>query len=54
MNLVEIDCTTENLTWATPWLDMLAWLKKILPKCSRSGNTSAWRGRLAPPESTEQ
>ena len=24
-----------------------------LPKWSRSGNTSAWRGRLAPPESTK-
>ena len=29
-----------------------AWLKKIRPKWSRSGNTSAWCGRFAPPEST--
>jgi hypothetical protein len=28
------------------------WLKKMRPKWSLSGNTSAWRGRLAPPEST--
>ena len=32
--------------------DMRAWLKKIRPKCSRSGKTSAWSGRNAPPEST--
>ena len=32
----------------------LTWLKKMRPKCSRSGKTSAWRGRLAPPESTCQ
>ena len=37
---------------AMPCALMLAWLKKIRPKCSRSGNTSSWRGRLAPPEST--
>jgi hypothetical protein len=33
---------------------MLAWLKKILPKCSLSGKTSACRGRFAPPESTRR
>ena len=31
---------------------IVAWLKKIRPKCSRSGNTSSWRGRNAPPLST--
>ena len=31
---------------------LLAWLKKMRPKWSRSGNTSSWLGRLAPPEST--
>lgn len=31
---------------------MFAWLKKIRPKWSRSGNTSACWGRLAPPLST--
>ena len=33
------------------WL-IVAWLKKIRPKCSRSGNTSSCSGRNAPPEST--
>ena len=28
--------------WAMPAADMRAWLKKIRPKCSRSGKTSAW------------
>ena len=32
--------------------DIRAWLKKIRPKCSRSGKTSACSGRKAPPEST--
>ena len=32
--------------------DRLAWLKKIRPKCSLSGNTSSCIGRNAPPEST--
>ena len=27
----------------------VAWLKKMRPKCSRSGNISAWFGRFAPP-----
>ena len=31
---------------------MLAWLKKMRPKWSASGNTSSWLGRCAPPEST--
>ncbi len=35
-----------------PCADICAWLKKIRPKWSRSGNTSAWSGRNAPPEST--
>ena len=35
-----------------PRADICAWLKKIRPKWSRSGKTSAWRGRNAPPEST--
>jgi hypothetical protein len=35
-----------------PFADMRAWLKKIRPKCSRSGKTSSCRGRKAPPEST--
>ncbi len=38
--------------WGMPSDDMRAWLKKIRPKWSRSGNTSAWSGRNAPPEST--
>jgi hypothetical protein len=45
----------EPITTATcgiPSPDMRAWLKKIRPKCSRSGNTSACSGRKAPPEST--
>ncbi len=29
-----------------------AWFRKMRPKCSRSGKTSSWRGRNAPPEST--
>ena len=37
---------------AIPFADIRAWLKKIRPKWSRSGKTSAWRGRNAPPEST--
>lgn len=41
-----------SITCAIPSEDILAWLKKILPKWSLSGNTSACRGRLAPPEST--
>ena len=32
--------------------DIRAWLKKMRPKCSRSGKTSACSGRKAPPEST--
>ena len=35
-----------------PFADIRAWLKKTRPKCSRSGKTSAWSGRYAPPEST--
>ena len=35
-----------------PCADICAWLKKIRPKWSRSGKTSAWSGRNAPPEST--
>ena len=35
-----------------PRAERLAWLKKIRPKCSRSGNTSSCIGRNAPPEST--
>lgn len=35
-----------------PMALMLAWLKKMRPKWSRSGNTSSWLGRFAPPEST--
>jgi hypothetical protein len=38
--------------WGMPFADMRAWLKKIRPKWSRSGNTSSWSGRNAPPEST--
>jgi hypothetical protein len=37
---------------AMPCALMLAWLKKMRPKWSRSGKTSSWFGRLAPPEST--
>ena len=37
-----------------PAADIFAWLKKMRPKCSRSGNTSVWCGRLAPPESTDR
>ena len=37
---------------ATPSALIRAWLKKMRPKCSRSGKISAWLGRLAPPEST--
>ncbi len=36
----------------TPAADIRAWLKKIRPKCSRSGKTSDCSGRNAPPEST--
>mmetsp|Transcript_17240 Transcript_17240/g.49838 ORF Transcript_17240/g.49838 Transcript_17240/m.49838 type:complete len:219 (+) Transcript_17240:700-1356(+) len=36
-----------------PSEDMLAWLKKIRPKCIWSGNTSSCKGRNAPPESTK-
>jgi len=32
--------------------DIVAWLKKMRPKCSRSGKTSSCMGRKAPPEST--
>ena len=35
-----------------PAADICAWLKKIRPKWSRSGNTSSCIGRNAPPEST--
>ena len=35
-----------------PRADMVAWLKKMRPKCSRSGKTSSCLGRNAPPEST--
>ena len=35
-----------------PSADIRAWLKKIRPKWSRSGKTSACSGRYAPPEST--
>src|SRR5215210_6917616 len=35
-----------------PSADIRAWLKKMRPKWSRSGKTSAWSGRKAPPEST--
>ena len=35
-----------------PAADIRAWLKKIRPKWSRSGKTSSWSGRKAPPEST--
>ncbi len=38
--------------WAIPAADICAWLKKIRPKWSRSGKTSSWSGRKAPPEST--
>ena len=38
--------------WGMPAADIRAWLKKMRPKCSRSGNTSACKGRNAPPEST--
>jgi hypothetical protein len=37
---------------AIPWADIVAWLKKMRPKCSRSGKTSSCIGRNAPPEST--
>jgi hypothetical protein len=39
-------------SWGIPRADIVAWLKKMRPKCSRSGKTSSWRGRKAPPEST--
>ena len=45
----------EPITLATcgiPFADIVAWLKKIRPKCSRSGKTSSCIGRNAPPEST--
>jgi hypothetical protein len=32
---------------------MRAWLKKMRPKCSRSGKTSACKGRKAPPDVDE-
>ncbi len=35
-----------------PAADICAWLKKMRPKWSRSGKTSACNGRKAPPEST--
>ena len=35
-----------------PRAERFAWLKKIRPKCSRSGKTSSCNGRKAPPEST--
>ena len=37
---------------AIPAADRFAWLKKIRPKCSRSGKISSCSGRNAPPEST--
>src|SRR5439155_1386914 len=55
LELVEAPAVHEPSTMATcgmPAADMRAWLKKMRPKCSRSGKTSAWRGRKAPPEST--
>ena len=39
-------------TCGIPSLDILAWLKKIRPKWSLSGKTSACLGKFAPPEST--
>jgi hypothetical protein len=45
----------EPITQATCGIeaaDMVAWLKKMRPKCSRSGKTSSCMGRNAPPEST--
>ena len=41
-----------HVIWGICAADIVAWLKKIRPKCSRSGNTSSWRGKKAPPEST--
>jgi hypothetical protein len=38
--------------WAMPRALIVAWLKKIRPKCSRSGKTSSCLGKKAPPEST--
>ncbi len=35
-----------------PAAESCAWLKKIRPKWLRSGKTSSWSGRNAPPEST--
>ena len=35
--------------WGIPAADMRAWLKKMRPKWSRSGKTSSWSGRNAPP-----
>jgi hypothetical protein len=34
-----------SATWGMPSEDIRAWLKKIRPKCSRSGKTSACSGR---------
>jgi hypothetical protein len=38
--------------WGMPSAERFAWLKKMRPKWSRSGKTSVWWGRFAPPEST--
>ena len=35
-----------------PFADICAWLKKMRPKCSRSGKTLSCSGRKPPPEST--
>jgi hypothetical protein len=41
-----------HATWEIERSDIVAWLKKMRPKCSRSGKTSSCMGRKAPPEST--
>ena len=47
-----VDEPITRAIWGMPAADIRAWLKKIRPKCSRSGKTSSWSGRNAPPEST--
>ena len=47
---VDEPCTTAIC--GMPAADIRAWLKKMRPKCSRSGKTSSWFGRFAPPLST--